>query len=114
MKASSLISTVFLALSLAGAAHAQPAAPAASNNAAATIELARCDATIAAPCEIPGAVAANAGETDLHAVPADPKRPNADEVSPVPEPQTFVMLMLGLVVLGFARRRRESSEKFKD
>ena len=114
VKVPSLISSVLLALSLAGAAQAQPAAPAASNIAPAIIELARCDAAFPAPCDIPVAAAADAGETDLHAAPADPKRPNADEVSPVPEPKTFVMLMLGLVVLGFARRRKEASEKFKD
>lgn len=115
VKVSSLISSVLLALSLAGAAQAHPAGPAASNIAPAIIELPRCDAALPAPCDVSDAVAANADETDLHAVPADPKRqPSADEVTAVPEPQTFVMMMLGLVVLGFASRRRESNEKFKD
>jgi hypothetical protein len=116
VKASSLISTALLALSLAGAAQAQPAAPAASNIAPAIIELAPCDTNSPAPCDISGAVAAKAGETDLHALPpADPKQQqNATPVTPVPEPHTFVMLMLGLVVLGFAARRGEPTEKFKD
>jgi hypothetical protein len=44
---------------------------------------------------------------------ADPKHQQAaDPASPVPEPQTFIMLMLGLVVLGVTSRRR-LSEKFK-
>jgi hypothetical protein len=34
--------------------------------------------------------------------------------TPVPEPQTFVMLMLGLVVLGVASRRRQTTDKFSD
>jgi hypothetical protein len=52
----------------------------------------------------------------MHALPpADPKRQQTNEpATPVPEPQTFVMLMLGLVVLGFASRRSDPSEKFKD
>jgi hypothetical protein len=40
--------------------------------------------------------------------------PQTEPATPVPEPQTFVMLMLGLVVLGFASRRRQGSEKFSD
>lgn len=111
MKVSSLISTVLLALSLAGVAHAEPAK---RNIAHATIEIAQCDVNGAAPCGI-SQVADKTGEVDLHALPpADPKQqPNADQASPVPEPQAFVMLMLGLVVLGVASRRGNPSEKFK-
>lgn len=116
MKVSSLISTVLLALSLAGAVPALAAAPAANNIAPATIELAQCDADTPAPCGINGKEGkdSKAAEVDLHALPpADPKQqPAADPAAPVPEPQTLVMLMLGLVVLGFASRRRKS-EKFK-
>ena len=113
MKASFLISTVLLALSLA---QAHAAVPAQAHIAPATIELAPCDATAATPCGIGNAVAAKPGEVDVHALPpADPKRrPGEDPATPVPEPQTFVMLMLGLVVLGFASRRSEPTEKFKD
>jgi hypothetical protein len=116
VKASSLISTVLLALSLTGAAQAQSAGSAPSNVAPAIIELAQCDAHSAAPCGFDAADAAKANETDIHALPpADPKHPRkADPVTPVPEPQTFVMLMLGLVVLGFASRRNGPTEKFKD
>jgi uncharacterized protein involved in copper resistance len=113
VKVLSLISTVLLALSLAGAAPAQAAAPAANHIAPATIELAQCDADSPAPCGI-NARESKAAEVDLHALPpADPKQQQAaDPATPVPEPQTFVMLMLGLVVLGFTSRRR-TSEKFK-
>jgi hypothetical protein len=116
VKASSLISTVLLALSLAGAAQAHPAAPAASIVAPATIELAPCDANTPTPCGFNAADAAKAVENDFHALPpANPKqRRNPDPVTPVPEPQTFVMLMLGLVVLGFASRRSRPTEKFQD
>lgn len=113
MKVSFLISTVLLALSLT---QAHAAAPAKEHIATATIELASCDADAAVPCGIGNAAAANTGEVDLHALPpTEPKRqPASEPATPVPEPQTFVMLMLGLVVLGFASRRGAPSEKFKD
>jgi hypothetical protein len=112
VKASFLISTVLLAVSLA---QAHAAGPAKERIAPATIELASCDAIAVTPCGIDNTVVAKTGEVDLHALPpADPKRPPASEpATPVPEPQTFVMLMLGLVVLGFASRRSAPSEKFK-
>jgi hypothetical protein len=115
-----LISTVLLAISLAGAAPAvhaaAPAAAAASNFAPATIELVQCDANASAPCGINSKENkfSKTADSDLHALPStDPKQQAADPAAPVPEPQTFVMLMLGLVVLGFASRRRVPSEKFK-
>ena len=113
MKASFLISTVLLALSLT---QAHAAGPAKERIAPATIELASCEATAATPCAIGNTIAAKTGEVDMHALPPpDPKRrPGDDPATPVPEPQTFVMLMLGLVVLGFASRRSDPSEKFKD
>jgi hypothetical protein len=115
MKVSPLISTVLFAIALAGAAPAHAAAPAASNFAPATIELAQCDANATAPCGINGKENKDSkAESDLHALPStDPKHQAADPATPVPEPQTFVMLMLGLVVLGFTSRRRVRSEKFK-
>lgn len=113
MKVLSLISTVLLALSLAGAVQAQPAAPVTSNIAPATIVLAHCESIDTAPCSI-DAPADKSGDLDTHALPStDPKlRQQNDPATPVPEPQTFVMLMLGLVVLGVASRRRQSTDKF--
>jgi hypothetical protein len=81
----------------------------------ATIELPQCEADAAAPCGINNIEQpAKPRESELHALPpSDPKQPRAaDPASPVPEPETFVMLMLGLVVMGFASRRRDKSEKF--
>jgi len=116
VKVVSLISTALIALSLAGAVQAKPAAPDTHSNVApATIVLAHCEANDPAPCGISnGAPAAKSGEADQNALPpADPKQqPQTDPATPVPEPQTFVMLMLGLVVLGFASWRRQGSEKF--
>nr|WP_229259994.1 PEP-CTERM sorting domain-containing protein [Duganella aquatilis] len=111
----SLISTALLALSLAGAVQAQPAAPANKNVAPATIVLAHCEADDTAPCSI-DAPAEQSGDTDPHALPpVDSKqRQQNDPATPVPEPETFVMLMLGLVVLGVASRRRQSPDKFAD
>lgn len=112
MKVSSLISTALLALSLAGAVQAQPAAPEKQNAAAATIVLAQCEADDTAKCGLNAPAAADNGateEADAHASSA----PNANEpASPVPEPQTFIMLMLGLVVLGVASRRGHAADKF--
>ncbi|SHN42346.1 PEP-CTERM protein-sorting domain-containing protein [Duganella sacchari] len=116
MKVLSLISTALIALSLAGAVQASPAAPAINHNVApATIVLAHCEANDTAPCDISAPVA-KTNEADQNALPpADPKQqPQNDPATPVPEPQTFIMLMLGLVVLGFASRRHQSSEKFSD
>jgi hypothetical protein len=55
-------------------------------------------------------------DADRTALPANDPKQRQREVpaTPVPEPQTFVMLMLGLVVLGVASRRRQSTDKFSD
>jgi hypothetical protein len=115
VKVLSLIPTALIVLSLAGAVQAQPAAPVPTNSAPATIVLAHCDGNDAAPCAI-SAPAAKEGEVDPAALPTpDPKQSVQNgPATPVPEPQTFVMLMLGLVVLGFASRRGQSSAKFTE
>nr|WP_255484679.1 PEP-CTERM sorting domain-containing protein [Duganella sp. 1224] len=110
-----MISTALLALSLAGAVQAQPAAPANSNIAPATIELVHCDAHDTAPCSTDASVAAPSDDAEHTLPPADPKQRQQDvPATPVPEPETFVMLMLGLVVLGVASRSRQSPDKFSD
>nr|WP_155467304.1 PEP-CTERM sorting domain-containing protein [Duganella radicis] len=117
VKVLSLISTALLALSLAGAVQAKPVAPVTNSNVApATIVLAHCEEKDPAPCSISSnAPAARNSEADQTALPpADPQQSANDPATPVPEPQTFVMLMLGLVVLGFASRHRQGSEKFTD
>lgn len=117
MKVVSLISTALLALSLAGAVQAKPAAPdTPSNVAPATIVLAHCETDDPAPCGITSTTVAKTNEADQTALaPTDPKQQAQTEpATPVPEPQTFIMLMLGLVVLGFASRHRQGSEKFSD
>lgn len=112
MKVLSLISTALLALSLAGAVQAQPAAPETAHVAPATIVLAQCDAGDTAKCDI-NAAAASEGGTDPDVMPsASAKHAQNDPASPVPEPQTFIMLMLGLVVLGVASRRGQATGKF--
>ncbi|WP_371866788.1 PEP-CTERM sorting domain-containing protein [Duganella fentianensis] len=114
MKISTLLNCAFVMLSLAGGAQAQAEK---ANIAPATIVLAHCDQHAAQPCGLDNDGNNTAGKnSEPEALPAnDPKR--AQEVEPVaqiPEPQTFVMLMLGLVVLGFASRRGSASEKFTD
>ncbi|MYN28037.1 PEP-CTERM sorting domain-containing protein [Duganella levis] len=115
MKVLSLISTALLALSLAGAVQAQPAAPVTSNVAPATIVLSHCESSETLPCrtDVP---TDKMDDADHTALPSNDPKQHQQEVpaTPVPEPQTFVMLMLGLVVLGVASRRRQSTDKFSD
>ncbi|TFW11675.1 PEP-CTERM sorting domain-containing protein [Duganella callida] len=115
----SLISTALIALGFAGAVQATPAAPEkppVAHAAPATIVLAHCEANDPTPCGINGAPARTAeSDPNTLAPAADPKQQaNTEPATPVPEPQTFIMLMLGLVVLGFASRRSSSTEKFSD
>lgn len=54
-------------------------------------------------------------DTALVAPPAAAKHSRHDEAAqPVPEPQTFAMILIGLVLLGFTSRRQEAYEKFSD
>jgi hypothetical protein len=117
LKISTLITTILLAAGLSAAALAQAEAPAKDKVATATIVLAHCDADSATPCVIDNNTAAKSPEdSDPAALPPnDPKRQQKVEpMAQVPEPQTFILLMLGLVVLGFASRDRGASEKFSD
>ncbi|GJI88528.1 MULTISPECIES: PEP-CTERM sorting domain-containing protein [Duganella] len=117
MKISTLITAILLAAGLSAAALAQAETPAKDKVATATIVLAHCDANGAAPCDINNNAAATSPEdSDPAALPPDdPKRQQPVEpMTQVPEPQTFILLMLGLVVLGFASRGRKVSEKFGD
>lgn len=112
MKVLSLISTALLALSLAGAVQAQPAAPETKNIAPATIVLAQCEANDTAKCGI-SAPTANEAEADPNVMPAEHGQHAQNEpASPVPEPETFIMLMLGLVVLGIASHRNHARDTF--
>lgn len=114
MKFLTLMNCALVVLGLAGSAQAHAAPAEKANIAPATIVLAHCDQQSAQPCGLDHE--GTSKNSDPEALPAnDPKR--AQEVEPVaqiPEPQTFIMLMLGLVVLGFASRRGSASEKFTD
>lgn len=105
MKFSFFASAIF-ALSMAGTAAAEIVP---SHAAPATTGIQECVPDAVTVCEelvINGAARAS-GDTNKQAQSA-----KVDEAAlPVPEPQTFVMLMLGLVVLGFASRRN-LSERF--
>jgi hypothetical protein len=107
MQIPSIIPAALIAISLAGAAQAAaPAVPAVHNT---TVEIAM-QQDSSAP-----AVADNA---DADIQPADPRGKNAAQADaaaqPVPEPQVFLMMLAGLVLLGFASSRREEYEKFTD
>lgn len=118
MKKLNLITTLLLALGMAGAAQAQAASPDNSKAAPATIVLAPCDAHSTTPCGIRSAVPAEktASDRDPEALLSNaPENQQAnDPVAEVPEPQTFVMLMLGLVILGWSSRKGDASDKFTE
>lgn len=117
MKISTLMNCALVLLGLAGSAQAQTAPAEKAKPVPATIVLATCNQQAGQPCGLENDGNNNAiKDNDPETLPAnDPKR--AQEVEPVtqiPEPQTFIMLMMGLVVLGFASRRNGASEKFTD
>lgn len=99
LKIPTLIFATMLALGLAGAACA--AAPAIDMH----HEAAQHDGKIAP-------VTATDSDTDLVQAPASKDAVQQDAAAaPVPEPQTFLMMLIGLVLVGMSSRR-EASEKF--
>ncbi len=122
MKIAPLILATLLAVSLGGAAQAAvPAVPAA--HAAATAHGAKNTAATDAAL-LPAAYASNpangafAEADSSDEVQPDPHAKQAAPIdaaaAPVPEPQMFLMVLIGLVLLGLASSRREASEKFTD
>jgi len=110
------IPTLVAALSIAGAAHAE------ASSATLTIETPHCYSNLSP-------YVCSAEETALAQLSADYRRfQGADDAAllpqpataahkdaaaqPVPEPQTFVMILIGLVLLGFTSQRQEEYEKF--
>jgi len=118
VKKLNLITTLLLALGTIGAAQAAPDNPEKGKVATAAILLAHCDTHSATPCGLNESAPAEKTATDRDPEALASNNPNnkqaIDPVAEVPEPRTFVMLMLGLVVLGFASRRNEASETFTD
>ncbi len=89
MKLHALAATLVLATGLAQAADVgqrEPAAPAACVNECNTVPAAK-------PAETPAAAV-------------------AVQASPVPEPEVFAMMLLGLILIGY-RARRSKSDKFE-
>lgn len=105
MKISTLLATAAMTVMLAGATTAATAAAAASDSALApaatlasainTIDAEPCTPTATSDCDSTAQSNAAAAQVD-------------EAPSAVPEPQTSIMLMLGLVVLGVTSRRRKS------
>lgn len=119
MKISPFLASTLFALSLTGAAQAKvnpaPVAPIAPI-APAIIEAEKCAPNATAPCLTSGETAA--GDDDSVEL-ATLSKNNAQQpvdaaATPVPEPQTFAMMALGLALLGFASRRRQPSDKFEN
>lgn len=121
---------VLSALSLAGAAHAAPVAIASAhplvNLGAAGLDTSYCHT--GAPLSICGAASRKPVAGKAYAglsAPGDDELALAqqselaaqraraeDAAAPVPEPHTFVMILIGLILLGFNSSRREASDKF--
>jgi hypothetical protein len=118
MKISTFIPTLVAALSIAGTAQADV------TNATPTIETAHCYSKLSPyVCSVEEAELAQleAGyrllqsDSDEAILPRQAKDGHKDAAAqPVPEPQTFVMILLGLVLLGFTSQRQEEYEKFSD
>ncbi|MET0319252.1 MAG: hypothetical protein ABW069_00860 [Duganella sp.] len=103
MKISSLFVTAVLALGLAGSAAAEVVSAASAPIAAAEVEAEHCEPGATTSCDstdtaVTSTAARSAAQVD-------------EAPLPVPELETSLMLMLGLVVLGVASRRR-ISERF--
>ena len=123
MKVSSLIQTALLAISMMGTA--QAITPDAGKTAIQSgvsqhvIELDRSHCASHVAPENCSLIQAEAGKP-VHGVQdseqAQPVKAKRKEelATPVPEPKTFLMMMLGLVVLGFASARRGYYEKFSE
>jgi hypothetical protein len=119
MKNLILIPAALIALGLAGGAQAAAlAAPAAHVEEHVTVVTTRHQATL-----LPAGYAANPAngafaDNDNEEAQPDPHAKDAAQVdaaaAPVPEPQTFLMMLIGLVLLGLASSRRETYEKFTD
>lgn len=118
MQKPSLIAILFAALSLAGTARAQTSAS------TPIIETPTCSSTLS-PYVCPSQEALLAqlspdyrqaqDDNTLAPAPSAAKPGRHDGAAqPVPEPQTFAMILIGLVLLGFTSRRQEAYEKFSD
>ncbi|SEO22405.1 PEP-CTERM protein-sorting domain-containing protein [Duganella sp. CF517] len=116
MKITPLITSLLFALSLTGAAHAKVDAKPAAPIAPATIDAEKCVPNAASSCLTADDSAAKDDDNiDLATLPkANPAQQVDAAASPVPEPQTFAMMALGLALLGFSSRRRPSSDKFEN
>jgi len=116
MKTTPLLTSLLFALGLAGAAHAKVDATPAAHIAPATIEAEKCVPTAAAPClTADDSATKDDDNTDPATLSkANPAQQGDAAASPVPEPQTFAMMALGLALLGFSSRRRQPSDKFEN
>lgn len=107
---------ILFACGMAGAAAyatpATPPPPAVQSRATPTLEAQPClSETAARDCQ-QGVVRQSSEENSGQDKPANPAEYDA-AAAPVPEPQTLLMMLIGLVLLGFTSKRR-ASEKFSD
>ena len=115
MKTTPLVTSLLFALSLTGTAHAKVDAAPAAPIAHATIEAEKCVPNAATSCMTADDTAAKDDDGADHATLSKADAAQRDAAaSPVPEPQTFAMMALGLALLGFSSRRRQPSDKFEN
>lgn len=113
MKILPLLTPLLFALSLSGAAQAKVDAAPAAPTATATIETEKCAPDAAERC-LTADDAADDRVAPATATRTAPAQKVDAAASPVPEPQTFAMMALGLALLGFSSRRRKPSDKFEN
>lgn len=117
MKILPFLTPLLFALSLSlGAAQAKAGVAPAAPTATATIDTEKCAPDAAAPCLTADDAAATADDRvdPATATKAAQAQKFDAAASPVPEPQTFAMMALGLALLGFSSRRRKPSDKFEN
>lgn len=114
MKKTPLFTSLLFALSLTGTAHAKVDAAPAAPIAPATIDAEKCVPNAASSCLSADNAAKDDDSVDPATLPKTNPAQQADAASPVPEPQTFAMMALGLALLGFSSRSRKPSDKFEN
>jgi hypothetical protein len=118
MKILPFFAPLVFALSLTGPAHAAVTTVVAPSIAHATIEAGKCPHDAAIKCLSSDDSVADKADVDGidDALPRTNANANAQAVdsaaTPVPEPETFAMLVVGLALLGVTARRRNETDKF--
>jgi len=115
MKTSTFILSLVAALSIAGTAQADVTPTIETPSCYSNLSPYVCSADEAQLAQLAADYRQFPGASDDAILPRQAKDGHKDTAAqPVPEPQIFVMILLGLVLLGFTSQRQEEYEKFAD